>query len=209
MATIHLSRVVAGEVFLGFISGVVFATILAVVAGLTITGAATLSHDLYANVMKDGKAGEDQELFVSRVTSVALGVIAILLAIFFEGQNIAYMIAMVFVVTASANCPILLLAIYWRGLTTRGALLGGGTGLVLAVGGVLLGPTVWVEILGNEKALFPWHYPGLFSVPAGFFFTWLGSVLDRSPRGAAERVRFESVFVEMHRGSLASPPPGR
>lgn len=203
MATIHLSRVVAGELFLGFISGVVFATILAVVAGLTITGAATLSHDLYANVLKDGRAGEDEELFVSRVTAIGLGLIAILLAIFFEGQNIAYMIAMVFVVTASANCPILLLAIYWRGLTTRGALIGGTVGLVLAVGGVLLGPTVWVEILGNEEAVFPWRYPGLFSVSAGFFFTWLGSVLDRSARGAAERARFDSAFLQMHGGRAA------
>jgi cation/acetate symporter len=198
MVTVHLSRIVAGDVFLGFISGVVFATILAVVAGLSITGAATFSHDLYANVFRNGHATEKEELRVSRITALVLGVLSILLAILFERQNIAYMISLVFVVTASANCPILFGVLFWRGLTTRGALLGGGAGLVLAVGLVVLGPTVWVEILGNKKAIFPSKYPGLTSVTAGFFFTWLGSMMDRSAQGRRDRERFTELYRQIH-----------
>lgn len=198
MVTVHLSRIVAGDVFLGFISGVVFATILAVVAGLSITGAATLSHDLYANVFRGGEVSEQEELRVSRVTAVVLGVVSILLAILFERQNIAYMISLVFVVTASANCPILFGVLFWRGLTTRGALIGGATGLVLAVSLVVLGPTVWVEILHNPEPVFPSKYPGLISVTAGFIFMWLGSVLDRSEQGQRDRARFAGFYKEIH-----------
>ena len=203
MVTIHLARVVAGDVFLGFISGIVFATILAVVSGLTLTGAATLSHDLYASVLRRGQATEQQELRVSRLSTVGLGAVAIFLGMLFEGQNIAYMISMVFVVTASANCPILLLGIYWRRLTTRGAILGGVAGLVSAVGLMVVGPTIWVEILGNATPIFPYKYPGLYSVPAGFFFTWLFSILDRSPQAQRDRERYDSVFVQLHLGQPA------
>lgn len=200
MVTIHLARIVAGDVFLGFISGIVFATILAVVSGLTLTGAATLSHDLYAGVLRHGFVAEAQELRISRISAVVLGTIAIFLGMLFEGQNIAYMISMVFVVTASANCPILLAAIYWRGLTTRGAIIGGAVGLVSAVALMVLGPTIWVEILGNERPVFPYKYPGMFSVPAGFLCTWLFSILDRSPQARLDRDRYQAIYVKLHLG---------
>jgi len=203
MVIIHLAGAVAGNVFLGFISGVVFATILAVVAGLTLSGATTWSHDIYASVIKRGHVVEEDELYVSRITAVTLGVVAILLALVFEGQNIAYLISMVFAVTASANCPILFLAIYWRGLTTRGAVAGGATGLLLAVLLVIIGPTVWVELLGNAEPVFPYRYPGIISVPAGFLVTWLVSVCDRSARSEQDRLRYDAGYRQMHLGATA------
>jgi len=198
MVAVHLARVVAGDFFLGFISASVFATILAVVAGLTLAGASALSHDLYANVLRHGQANEQEELRVTRGAALALGVISILLAVLFEKQNIAYMASLVFAISASANFPILILAIYWRGLTTRGALAGGGVGLVTTIALILLGPTVWVEILGNAKPIFPWMYPALFSMPAAFLVTWLVSALDRSPAAEEDRRQFDLQFQQLN-----------
>jgi cation/acetate symporter len=198
MVAVHLSRIVAGDFFLGFISASVFATILAVVAGLTLAGASALSHDLYANVLRHGQAGEKEELRVTRIAALALGVVSILLAVLFERQNIAYMASLVFAISASANFPILILAIYWRGLTTRGALAGGGLGLAIAVTLIILGPTVWVEVLGNEKPVFPWMYPALFSMPAAFLVTWIVSLSDRSAEAAEDRARFDRQFRHLN-----------
>ncbi|HEY7840302.1 MAG TPA: cation acetate symporter [Gammaproteobacteria bacterium] len=198
MVAVHLARVVAGDFFLGFISASVFATILAVVAGLTLAGASALSHDLYANVLRHGNAGEKEEIRVTRAAAVGLGIVSILLAVLFERQNIAYMASLVFAISASANFPILILAIYWRGLTTRGALAGGGLGLAIAVTLIILGPTVWVEVLGNEKPLFPWMYPALFSMPAAFLVTWIVSVTDRSAEAAEDRRRFDLQFQHLN-----------
>jgi cation/acetate symporter len=198
MVAVHLARVVAGDFFLGFISASVFATILAVVAGLTLAGASALSHDLYANVLRHGNADEKEEIRVTRVAAIALGVISILLAVLFERQNIAYMASLVFAISASANFPILILAIYWRGLTTRGALAGGGLGLAIAVTLIILGPTVWVEVLGNEKPVFPWMYPALFSMPIAFATTWLVSVLDRSATAEEDRRQFDRQFQHLN-----------
>jgi cation/acetate symporter len=198
MVAVHLARVVAGDFFLGFISASVFATILAVVAGLTLAGASALSHDLYANVLRHGNAGEKEEIRVTRVAAVGLGVVSILLAVLFERQNIAYMASLVFAISASANFPILILAIYWRGLTTRGALAGGGLGLAVAVTLIVLGPTVWVEVLGNEKPVFPWMYPALFSMPTAFLVTWIVSLADRSAEAAEDRRRFDLQFQHLN-----------
>ena len=200
MTAIHLSRVIGGDFFLGFISAVVFATILAVVAGLTLAGASAISHDLYANVLRHGKATEYEEIRVSKIAAVVLGATAIVLAIAFEKQNIAYMISMVFAISASANFPLLILAIYWKGLTTRGAVAGGCVGLLLSVGLMVAGPTIWVEILGNEAAPFPYRYPALFSMAAAFLVSWFTSVLDNSAAAVSDRDGYNDMFLDMYLG---------
>ncbi|CCP04569.1 Cation/acetate symporter actP [Erwinia amylovora Ea644] len=200
MAAVHLADAVGGSLFLGFISAVAFATILAVVAGLTLAGASAVSHDLYASVMRKGQASERDELRVSKITVVALGMVAILLGILFEKQNIAFMVGLAFSIAASCNFPIILLSMYWSKLTTRGAMTGGWLGLLTAVILMILGPTVWVEVLGHTRAIFPYEYPALFSMLVAFIGTWLFSITDNSAQGAGERLRFRAQFVRSQTG---------
>ncbi|ADP10444.1 cation/acetate symporter [Erwinia sp. Ejp617] len=200
MAAVHLADAVGGSLFLGFISAVAFATILAVVAGLTLAGASAVSHDLYASVMRKGQASERDELRVSKITVVALGVVAILLGILFEKQNIAFMVGLAFSIAASCNFPIILLSMYWSKLTTRGAMTGGWLGLLTAVILMILGPTVWVQVLGHARAIFPYEYPALFSMLVAFIGTWLFSITDNSAQGAGERLRFRAQFVRSQTG---------
>ncbi|PVZ79317.1 cation/acetate symporter ActP [Serratia sp. S1B] len=200
MAAVHLADAVGGSFFLGFISAVAFATILAVVAGLTLAGASAVSHDLYACVLKDGKATERNELKVSKITVVLLGIIAIMLGILFEKQNIAFMVGLAFSIAASCNFPIIILSMYWSRLTTRGAMIGGWLGLLTAVILMILGPTIWVQILGHEKPIYPYEYPALFSIFIAFIGTWLFSVTDGSVTGKQERERFRSQFVRSQTG---------
>lgn len=191
MAAIHLSQIIGGNIFMGFICAVAFATILAVVSGLMLSAAATISHDLFAGVIRKGQCSDAEELRVSRLTVVVLSAIGMLLAIMFEGQNVAVLATLPLVIAASANFPVLFLFMYWKGFTTRGALFGGYTGLLLAVSLLILGPNVWVNVLGYEKALFPYTYPTLFSMGACFLFAWVFSITDNSARAAAEADAFE------------------
>lgn len=200
MAAVHLAKAVGGDMFLGFISAVAFATILAVVSGLTLAGASALSHDLYASVVRHGRTSDVEEIRVSRVATLGLGVLAILLGVVFETQNVAYMVGLAFAIAASVNFPVLLLAMYWRGLTTRGATLGGYSGLAAAVLCMLLGPTVWVEVLGNERAIFPYKHPALFSMLISIAVTWLVSRTDRSARARAEAGLFDAQYVRSQTG---------
>ncbi|MFH8133074.1 cation acetate symporter [Pantoea osteomyelitidis] len=200
MAAVHLANAVGGSTFLGFISAVAFATILAVVAGLTLAGASAVSHDLYASVVRKGQATEREELRVSKITVLVLGVVAIALGIMFEKQNIAFMVGLAFSIAASCNFPIILLSMYWSKLTTRGAMIGGWLGLLTAVLLMILGPTVWVQVLGHASAIFPYEYPALFSMLVAFIGTWLFSVTDHSPQGAVERQRFRAQFVRSQTG---------
>jgi cation/acetate symporter len=200
MAAIHLAHAVGGDIMLGFISAVAFATILAVVAGLTLAGATAVSHDLYASVFRRGRVDETQEIRVSKMATLALGVVAILLGIAFEKQNIAFMVGLAFAIAASANFPVLLLSMYWRGLSTRGAVVGGFLGLVSAVTLTVLGPAIWVKILGFEKAVFPYDAPALFSMTLAFAACWLVSVLDRSLGAAAESRLFDAQYVRSQTG---------
>ncbi|WP_269935712.1 cation/acetate symporter ActP [Serratia liquefaciens] len=200
MAAVHLANAVGGNFFLGFISAVAFATILAVVAGLTLAGASAVSHDLYASVIKNGKATERDELRVSKITVVILGIVAIALGILFEKQNIAFMVGLAFSIAASCNFPIIILSMYWSRLTTRGAMIGGWLGLLTAVILMILGPTIWVQILGHEKPIYPYEYPALFSMIVAFVGTWLFSVTDSSLAGQQERERFRFQFVRSQTG---------
>ncbi|AHZ72303.1 cation acetate symporter [Pseudomonas sp. FW306-1C-G01A] len=204
MAAVHLANAVGGSIFLGFISAVAFATILAVVAGLTLAGASAVSHDLYASVIKKGKANEKDEIRVSKITTIALAVLAIGLGILFESQNIAFMVGLAFSIAASCNFPVLLLSMYWKKLTTRGAMIGGWLGLVSAVGLMVLGPTIWVQILHHEKAIFPYEYPALFSMAIAFIGIWFFSITDKSAAGVNERALFFPQFVRSQTGLGAS-----
>ncbi|MBT3826977.1 MAG: cation acetate symporter, partial [Nitrosomonadales bacterium] len=173
MAAIHLSHAVGGDFLLGFISAVAFATILAVVSGLTLAGASAISHDLYANAFLKGKQNETREMFVSKFATLLLGILTIYLGIIFQDQNVAFMVGLAFAIAASANFPLLLLSIYWKKLTTKGAVIGGSLGLLSAIIFVILGPVVWVDILGNPTEIFPYKYPALFSMSITFVTIWL------------------------------------
>ncbi|WP_374245765.1 cation acetate symporter [Zoogloea sp.] len=200
MVAMHLAKAVGGNLLLGFLSAVAFATILAVVSGLALAGAAAISHDIYARVIRKGKATETEELRVSRFASVGLGLVAIVLGIAFEKMNVAFMVALAFGIAASANFPVLILSMYWKGLTTRGAVLGGYVGLVAAVLFVLLSKSVWVTVLGNAQAIFPYDQPALFSMPLAFLVTIVVSLLDNSAEAQAERAAFEDQYVRAQTG---------
>jgi cation/acetate symporter len=200
MAAIHLADAVGGSLFLGFISAVAFATILAVVAGLTLAGASAVSHDLYYSVFARGRATDADVIRISKISTVCLGIVAIILGYIFENQNVAFMVGLAFAVAASVNFPVLVLSMFWSGLTTRGALIGGFLGLASAVILVILSPAVWVTTFGNAAAIFPYDNPALFSVSLAFFGTWLFSVLDNSATAKAEKVAFGPQYVRSQTG---------
>ena len=210
MAAVLVAKTVGGDVFYGFISAVAFATILAVVAGLTLFGASAVSHDLYATVFKKGKADNAAELKVSRITTIALGIIAVLLGIAFEKENIAFMVSLAFAIAASANFPVLFMSVLWKDCTTKGAVIGGFLGLISSVGLTVVSPSVWEATLGNPKgsALFPYTSPALFSMTIGFVGIWLFSILDRSPDAKKEREAFAAQQVRSETGFGASGASG-
>jgi cation/acetate symporter len=185
MAAPLLAEVVGGRAFLGFISAVAFATILAVVAGLTLSGAAALSHDLWVNVVKKGKAPEDEQLVVARIATVLLGLLAIVLGIVFKGQNVAFMVGLAFAVAASANFPALLLSMFWRGFTTRGAVASMITGTASAILLIALSPTILVDLLHRPEAIFPLKNPAAVTFPLSFVVGIVVSLLSPE-RGEAE-----------------------
>ena len=210
MAAVLVAKSVGGNVFYGFISAVAFATILAVVAGLTLSGASAVSHDLYATVFKKGKADSASELKVSRMTTLALGVLAVTLGIAFEKQNIAFMVSLAFAIAASANFPVLFMSVLWKDCTTKGAVIGGFLGLISSVALTVVSPSVWEATLGNPKgsAWFPYSSPALFSMTIGFVGIWLFSILDRSQDAANERAAFAVQKVRSETGLGASGASG-
>ncbi len=200
MPALALSKAVGGSLFYGFIAAVAFATILAVVAGLTLAAASAVSHDLYASVFARGRATEKREVFISKMAAVAIGIVAILLGYVFEKQNVAFMVGLAFAVAASCNFPVLVMSIMWRGTTTAGAFAGGLLGLVSAVAMVVLSKAVWVTTLGYHDAIFPYDNPALFSMPLAFVVIVVVSKLDNSARAQRERALFEEQFVRSETG---------
>ena len=200
MAALHLAGAMGGPLFFGFIAAVAFATILAVVAGLTLAAASAVSHDLYAQVIAKGRATERTEVWVSKIAAISVGVISALLALLFENQNIAFMVGLALAVAASCNFPVLIMSLYWRGMTTLGALGGGGLGLVSSVVLVGLSKTVWVDVLHFKAAIFPYDNPAIVSMPLAFLGIWLFSILDRSARANSERNAFNEQLVRAELG---------
>ena len=200
MAAIHTAHAVGGNLFYGFISAVAFATILAVVAGLTLAGASAVSHDLYASVIAKGRASERDEIRVSKITTVIIGIVSIFLGIAFENQNVAFMVGLAFVIAASANFPILLMSMFWGKMTTRGAVIGGWLGLISSVTLLVLGPTVWKSVLGNPAAIFPYDNPGFFTIPLSFIAIWFFSITDNSQTAQDERRSFEAQYIRSQTG---------
>jgi cation/acetate symporter len=200
MAAVHLADALGGPVLLGFMSAVAFATILAVVAGLTLAGASAVSHDIYGQVIARDKASDADEVRVSKIAAIAIGIIAILLAYAFENQNVAFMASLALAVAASCNFPVLAMAIFWRGTTTRGAVAGGLVGLISSVLLVVLSRTVWVAVFHFAAAPFPYDNPALFSMPLAFLSIWIFSVTDRSARAETERQAFDAQFVQSETG---------
>jgi cation/acetate symporter len=205
MAAIHLSNATGGPLLLGFISAVAFATILAVVAGLTLAGASAVSHDLYASVIARGRASEKNEVFISKISAVLIGFLAIYLGYQFETINVAYMVGLAFAVAASVNFPVLLMAIFWKGTTTLGAFIGGILGLITSAVGVVISDQVWVKTLGNATPIKIFGYgiidnPAIYSMPIAFFGIWLFSKLDFTQRARDEKEAFDAQFVRSETG---------
>lgn len=195
MAVLHLATEVAGPYMTGFIGAVAFATILAVVAGLSLAGAATISHDIYAQLLRRGNVTDRDEVRVSRFAVVGIGVTAVALAIAFQNQNVAVLAVAGQAIGASVNFPVLLLCTTWRGLTTRGAVVGGISGLLCAVTLMILGPNVWVDVLGHAQPIFPIQFPTIVAMPVTFFTCIVVSLLDNSRQGATDRKAFNAQLV--------------
>jgi len=202
MAAVHLSKAVGGNVFMGFISAVAFATILAVVAGLTLSGATAVSHDLYASVWRKGRVDQADELRVSKITTVILGIIAVTFGIAFEKENVAFMVMLAFVVAASANFPVLFMSVLWKDCTTKGAVTGGFVGLIMAVVLTVGSNSVWVLALHHAagSAWFPYDSAAIFSIPAAFIVIWLVSLMDRSARATEDRAGYPAQEIRSETG---------
>nr|WP_313951341.1 cation acetate symporter [Accumulibacter sp.] len=210
MAAIHLSNAVGGNVFLGFISAVAFATILAVVSGLTLSGASAVSHDLYATVFKKGQTDSAHELRVSKITTICLGVVAVVLGIAFEKQNVAYMVMLAFAIACSANFPVLFMSVLWKDCTTKGAVTGGVVGLISSVALTIVSAPVWEAVMGHPKgsAMFPYSSPGLFSMSAAFLAIYLVSRMDNSEQAQRERALYPAQKVRSETGMGAAGASG-
>jgi cation/acetate symporter len=200
MAAIHLASAIGGDMFLGFVSAVAFATILAVVAGLTLSGASAVSHDIYASTIRRGRSDPERELRVSRATVPVLALLAIALGILFEKQNVAFMVSLAFALAASGNFPVLIMSVRWKGCTTRGAVVGGMVGVTLAIVLTILSPSIWVAVLGHAEPIFVYSSPTIFSMPLAFLTIWLVSKTDRSARAALDRGGFESQLLRAETG---------
>jgi cation/acetate symporter len=197
MAAPLLAEVVGGHAFLGFIAAVAFATILAVVAGLTLAGAAALSHDLWVNVVRHGAATEQEQLRVARLSTVLLGVLSIALGVAFKGQNVAYMVGLAFAIAASANFPALVLSIFWRRFTTRAAQLSMFTGTASSLLLIALSPAIMVDLLKLPGAIVPLKNPGIISIPLSFAVAVVTTLLWPEPE--SER-KYMDVAERVHLG---------
>jgi cation/acetate symporter len=198
MAAPLLAEAVGGTGFFGFISAVAFATILAVVAGLALSGAATLSHDLWVNVVRHGEANPREELLVARGATVALALVAIGLGILFKGQNVAYMVGLAFAIAASANFPVLVLSIFWSRLTTAGAQASTFVGTASALLFIYLSPAIQIDVLKHEAAMFPLRNPGVVTIPLAFAVAIVVSLLWPVPEEAR---KFHALERRIHLGT--------
>lgn len=195
MPIMHLATALGGNLLFGLLAAVSFATILAVVSGLTLAGASAIAHDLYAKVIKQGNVSPSKAMKVNRLSSIGIGLVAIVLGLLFRDQNVAFLVALAFSIAASANFPVLIMSMYWRDLTTRGVLAGGLVGLTAALTLVILSPAVWVRIFHFATPVFPYDFPTLLSMPLAFLVIVVVSLTDRSQRAALDRAGFAAQEV--------------
>jgi cation/acetate symporter len=200
MAAPLLAEAVGGQAFLGFIAAVAFATILAVVAGLTLAGAAALSHDIWVNVVRHGAADSKEQLQVARGATILLAIVSVVLGIAFKGQNVAYMVGLAFAIAASANFPALVLSMFWKPFTTNGAVASILVGTTAALGLIYFSPTIQVDLLKNPAALFPLRNPGIISIPLSFAVGIVVSLLAPDQEAAT---KFAAAERRLHLGEEA------
>ncbi|MCC6245137.1 MAG: cation/acetate symporter ActP [Gemmatimonadaceae bacterium] len=191
MAAPMLAELLGGRPFLGFIAAVAFATILAVVAGLALSGAATISHDLWSSVVRKGKPRANEELRVARVATIGLACIAIVLGIAFKGQNVAFMVGLAFAIAASANFPALVLSVFWRRTSTAGAASSMAVGALSTLILISLSPAVQIDLLHHESAIFPLKNPALVTIPLSFLTGIVVSLVKPDADGAARYAAME------------------
>ncbi|MBX9850151.1 MAG: sodium/solute symporter [Cytophagaceae bacterium] len=197
MAALQLAEMTGGTGFMGFIAAVAFATILAVVAGLTLSGASSLSHDLYVSVIKKGVSDEAGEVKVAKRATIALGILSVVLGFIFKGQNVAFMVGLAFAIAASANFPPLILSILWKNFTTKGATASIITGTTLSILLIIISPTIWVDILKNENAIFGLKNPTLISLPSSFA---AGIIVSLFTKEQEARDKFEKEKIRTYLG---------
>ena len=201
MVALHLATALGGDPLLGFLAAVMFATILAVVSGLALAGASSISHDIYVNVLRrNTQVTGEAEVRLTRKVTIVIGIVAVLLGIAFRGQNVAFLVSLAFNVAASANFPPLVTSMYWRGATSRGVMWGGFVGLFSSVGMVILSPAVWKSVLGHPHAIFPYDHSALFSMPLAFFVIYVVSKLDHSAAAVHARQAFDLQTVRAETG---------
>ena len=198
MAALLLAEALGGASLFGFIAAVAFATILAVVAGLTLSGAAALSHDIWASVIRKGHLDHREQLKVARISTLFLGALAIVLGIVFKGQNVAFMVGLAFAIAASGNFPALVLSMFWRGMTTAGAVASIVTGTVMALVLIYLSPTIQVDILKHADAWFPLKNPALVTMPLSFLVGIVVSLLAPEVRARDGHAAMQRQIIEGH-----------
>jgi cation/acetate symporter len=197
MAAPLLAELLGGTPLLGFIAAVAFATILAVVAGLTLAGASALSHDIFTQALRKGQATEHEQIRIARAATVVFAVVAVSLGILFKGQNVAFMVGLAFAVACSANFPPLLLSIVWRRFNTAGAVCSILSGALLSVTLILLSPTVWVDLMHYPTAIFPLRNPAIVSMPVSFMCGVIASLLTHEPEA---ELRFDDEKLRTYLG---------
>lgn len=200
MAAPLLAEVLGGEILFSFVSAVAFATILAVVAGLVLSGASALSHDIYGQIIKKGKVTEKEAVLAARIGSITISVVSILLALGAQTLNVAFLVSLAFCIAASANLPVIIYTIYWKKFNTTGAVAAMLTGLISALVLVAMSPNVWNPEVGKAifvgDPLFPLGNPALISVPLGFIGGWIGSLIGQK----ADEAKYREVNVKANTG---------
>ncbi|MEI4771599.1 sodium/solute symporter [Psychrobacillus sp. FJAT-51614] len=199
MAAPLLAQALGGDILMSFVSAVAFATILAVVAGLVLSGASAFAHDLYGQIFKKGKVTEKEQMKAARLASVGVSVISIILALGAQNMNVAFLVSLAFCIAASANLPVIIYTIYWKNFNTTGALTAIVTGLVVALILVALSPNLWAvngSMTFTGEPLFPLTNPAIISVPAGFIGGWIGSLIG----ARADQKKYAEVDVKANIG---------
>jgi cation/acetate symporter len=191
---------IGGELFMAFLSSIAFITVIAVVSGLALAASSAFAYDFWIKVVRSGRENHKEQLFISRITALAIGAVSILLALLLQNVNVAYLTGLAFAIAATANLPVLIFSLYWKRLTTTGAIWGMIGGLIVAIVLVMVGP----QFMGKD-AIFPLSNPGIVSIPAGFLITYLTSILTR--KEVNSEIKYKEIAVRSQSGIGAEQAP--